>query len=178
MQLLKLNNASRAVLWSAIKLGLVFILAAFTVSNASAQSRAQAGVLACNGDGGWGLIIGSTKTFRCTFASSDGSVRGQYDAVINRFGIDLGITGQTALSWLVFGPAEVLGDNYVEGSLAGSYSGVGADAAIGLGVGANALVGGGPGSFALQPISIQVQTGLSVAAGVQTLTLTYVGPLG
>jgi hypothetical protein len=48
---------------------------------------------------------------------------------------------------------------------------------VGLGVGANALVGGGPGSFTLQPVSVQVQTGLSVAAAVQTLTLDYAGPL-
>ena len=35
---------------------------------------------------------------------------------------------------------------------------------VGGGVGANALVGGSDRSFALQPLSIQVQTGLDLAA--------------
>jgi hypothetical protein len=30
--------------------------------------------------------------------------------------------------------------------------------------------------MALQPLSVQAQTGVSVAAGVQTLVLKYVGP--
>lgn len=156
---------------------MAFAVAAMAPSGAAAQSQLQAGVLSCSGKGGWGAIIGSRKRFRCTFASSDGSVRGRYNAVVTKFGLDLGITGQTALSWLVFGPAEMVGDNYVAGSLRGTYTGVGADAAVGLGLGANALVGGGPESFALQPVSIQVQTGLSIAAGIQTLTLEYLGPV-
>lgn len=144
---------------------------------AQAQSRLQLGSLACTGTGGWGAIITSTKAFRCTFSTTDGVVREQYDAVISKFGLDLGVTGDTSLMWLVFGPAERIGPHYVQGSLQGSYVGVGADASVGLGLGANALVGGGPSSFALQPVSVQVQTGLSIAAGVQTLDLTYAGPL-
>ncbi len=163
--------------WAVLALFAVFVSVALTPSQTAAQSRLQAGVLSCSGEGGWGVIIGSTKRFRCTFASSDGSVRGRYNAVVSKFGLDIGVTGHTALSWLVFGPADTVGENYIEGSLEGAYSGVGVDAAVGLGVGANALVGGGPGSFALQPVSIQVQTGLSIAAGVQTLTLRYVGPV-
>ena len=152
-------------------------LAVFAPSNALAQSTLRAGVLACKGDGGWGLIITSTKNFQCTFSSDNGAVRERYDGVIDKFGLDLGVTGETSLTWLVFGPAEVVGPNYTAGSLAGRYGGIGADASIVYGVGANALVGGGPGSYALQPVSVQVQTGLSIAAGVQTLTLDYTGPL-
>jgi hypothetical protein len=137
----------------------------------------QAGTLACSGEGGWGAIITSKKAFRCAFTSSDGAVRGEYTGQIRKVGIDIGKTGQTALIWLVFGPESKIGDNYAPGSLEGSYAGVGADAAVGIGLGANALVGGGPNSFALQPVSVQVQTGLSIAAGVQTLNLQYVGPL-
>lgn len=162
---------------SAALVGLALAVGLSLPTPSAAQKSLQAGVLSCSGEGGWGAIIMSTKSFRCTFVSSDNSVRGRYEAVVDKFGLDLGITGKTALSWLVFGPADFVGDNYVEGSLAGRYSGVGADAAVGLGAGANALVGGGQNSFALQPISVQVQTGLSIAAGVQTLTLRYVGPL-
>ena len=47
----------------------------------------------------------------------------------------------------------------------------GAEATVGLGLGANALVGGFRKSINLQPISVQAQTGLNVAAGVQSLHL-------
>ena len=41
----------------------------------------------------------------------------------------------------------------------------------GVGVGANALVGGSNNTIALQPVSVQGQTGLSIAAGVASLEL-------
>ena len=44
-------------------------------------------------------------------------------------------------------------------------------ATVGVGVGANALVGGSNNTIALQPVSVQGQTGLSVAAGVAGLDL-------
>ena len=144
---------------------------------ADAQTYLRAGTLACAGEGGWGAIITSKKTFRCTFSSDKGEVRGEYSGEIRKYGLDLGKTGDTVLMWWVFGPTDKVGDNYVAGSLQGKYAGVGAEASVGMGLGANALVGAGDGSFALQPISVQVQTGLSVAAGVQALSLTYVGPM-
>jgi hypothetical protein len=57
------------------------------------------------------------------------------------------------------------------GALAGSYVGASAGATVGAGLGANILVGGGPQSFALQPLSMEGQAGLSVAAGVADLEL-------
>ena len=159
--------------------GLVSVVAVAAVfpGAANAASGIQAGTLVCKGEGGWGAIITSKKEFKCTFGSADGTVRGSYTGVIRKFGLDLGVTGDTTLTWLVLGPATMVGDNYKEGSLAGSYAGIGAEASVALGVGANALIGGSEDSFALQPVSVQVQTGLSVAAGVQTLTLEYVGPM-
>ena len=44
-------------------------------------------------------------------------------------------------------------------------------ATFAVGLGANVLVGGSNKSFALQPVSIQTQTGLNVAAGVTELEL-------
>lgn len=76
------------------------------------------------------------------------------------------MTGQSVLTWLVLGPANKVGNNFEQGSLAGDYAGVGAEATVGIGGGINALVGGSAQSFSLQPVSIQVQTGISVAAGV------------
>ena len=57
------------------------------------------------------------------------------------------------------------------GDLAGNYGGVGANASVGVGFGGNFLVGGPENSYALQPISVQGQTGLNVAAGVADIEL-------
>ena len=57
------------------------------------------------------------------------------------------------------------------GALAGGYGGLSAGAAVGLGVGANALVGGLGNSFALQPVSLEGQSGLNAFAGVSSLEL-------
>jgi hypothetical protein len=48
---------------------------------------------------------------------------------------------------------------------------VSAEATVGLGVGANALIGGSDRSIVLQPLSVQAQQGLNIAAGVSQLQL-------
>ena len=103
--------------WVVTKLILALAVTALVSSPAAAQTRLQAGTLACSGEGGWGAIITSKKDFRCAFTSSDGAVRGEYTGQIRKFGIDIGKTGQTALMWLVFGPEGKTGDNYAPGSL-------------------------------------------------------------
>ncbi len=59
------------------------------------------------------------------------------------------------------------------GSLAGNYGGVTAGATVGVGLGANVLVGGSNNSIALQPLSIEGNTGLNVAAGIADITLKF-----
>ena len=71
------------------------------------------------------------------------------------------------LAWDVFAPSA----GPESGALAGDYAGPTASATVGAGVGANALVGGSGRSFTLQPLSIQAQTGLALAAGVASMTL-------
>jgi len=56
------------------------------------------------------------------------------------------------------------------GALTGDYVGADASVAVGAGVGANALVGGFGRSFTLQPLSIEVQSGVALAAGVASLS--------
>jgi hypothetical protein len=161
--------------------GVMLVALAFAIAGPAAgepKTRLQAGVLECRGDGGWGVIIASEKTFECVLTNLEGRPVGLYSAVIRKFGLDLGVTGSTALQWAVFGPASRVGGRYVPGSLEGEYAGIGADVAVavGAGLGANALIGGGTESLALQPISIEAGSGLSIAAGVRTLVLTYTGP--
>ena len=57
------------------------------------------------------------------------------------------------------------------GSLNGNYGGVSAEATVGLGIGANALIGGSNKNIILQPLSVQAQQGLNIAAGVAALQL-------
>ena len=71
------------------------------------------------------------------------------------------------MTWAVNAPTSRLG----RGDLAGNYGGVGANASVGVGGGGNFLVGGPANAYALQPISVQGQTGLNVAAGVADLEL-------
>ncbi len=147
-----------------------FAIAAFALMSLStfahAQQRVQVGVLECRGGASVGFIIGSVTNLSCVLRA-DGRAPDYYIAQIRKVGLDLGITEQSALAWAVFAPTVRLG----RGDLSGGYGGVQGSATVGLGVGGNALVGGSANSFALQPLSLQGQVGLSVAAGVEELTL-------
>jgi hypothetical protein len=90
-----------------------------------------------------------------------------YIATIQKVGIDIGITESTGLAWNVFSPIAQPG----HGDIAGTYVGVDAMAAAVVGVGGNVLLGGSNNSIALQPISVQGETGVIVAAGLERLDL-------
>lgn len=139
----------------------------FTPASSQPQERVQAGVLNCDVSGGLGLIIGSQKEVTCQFLPTDNnSPREVYVGVINKFGLDLGATAQGQMVWNVFAPT-----SRSVAALSGDYVGAGAEATIAVGLGANVLVGGNNRTIALQPVSIQGQTGLNVAAGVTELRL-------
>ena len=101
------------------------------------------------------------------FVPSGGGPAHRYLGVVRRIGVDLGVTQNVSLGWVVFAPTGVIHP----GDLAGNYGGVGGNASIGVGVGANALVGGSNNTFALQPVSAQAQAGLNVSAGLADLEL-------
>ena len=82
--------------------------------------------------------------------------------MVNKFGLDVGVTGATIIKWVVWGPTGV---SYAPGALSGDYGGVSAEATAGVGLGANALIGGSDRSFILQPLSVQAQEGLNLAVG-------------
>jgi hypothetical protein len=137
-----------------------------SVSSAMAQDRVQVGVLDCRGSTS-SFIIGSITDLSCVFRPSTGSPGESYHAVMRRAGLDIGINQQVVVAWAVFAPTRGFGRGY----LAGTYVGAAASATVGVGVGANALVGGSNNTIALQPLSLQGQTGLSIAAGVAGLEL-------
>ena len=146
--------------------------AALVASLASAHAMApvQAGILQCQGGQNVGFVVGSVTNLNCVF-QSEGRRPEPYIATVHRFGLDLGVTDQTRLSWAVNAPTGRVG----RGDLAGNYGGVGANASVGVGGGGNFLVGGPQNAYALQPISLQGQTGLNVAAGVANIELEPVG---
>ena len=130
------------------------------------MQRVQVGVLECRGGSSVGFIVGSVTTLGCVLRI-DGLPEDRYVATIRKVGVDLGITQETALAWGVFAPVARLGP----GDLAGTYAGAQGSAAVGVGAGGNVLVGGSDNSIALQPLSLQGQVGLSVAAGLESLEL-------
>lgn len=132
----------------------------------SAAGGVKVGLLKCRADRGIGWIIGSSKDVDCVFSPSGGGHQEYYSGSIGKLGLDLGITQETVLGWVVFAPGKLK-----SGSLKGSYTGAGAEATVGLGLGANVLVGGFRKTINLQPLSLQAQTGLNVAAGVASLNL-------
>ncbi|SFZ83653.1 Protein of unknown function [Devosia enhydra] len=134
---------------------------------AQAQSRVEVGRLSCDVAGGIGFIIGSSKDMTCRFIRK-GHRTEVYQGRIDKIGFDIGVTGRTQIEWLVFsGSTNRVGPR----SLAGTYAGASAEATLGVGLGANWLVGGSQRGFALQPWSIQGQTGLNYSVALAGLTL-------
>ena len=138
-----------------------------TLGSLSAQADGtKFGVLKCHVAGGVGFIITSSKALNCVFDASNGT-KERYVGTIRRFGVDIGITGPGELGWVVLAPEK----GRKAGALAGDYAGVGAEITVVGGVGANALLGGFERSISLQPLSLQVQTGGDLAAGVTSMNL-------
>ena len=148
-------------------------LAAATAVAFGAPAKAdgvKVGVLTCHESSGWGFIFGSSKGLHCIYHHGGYSER--YNGDVTKFGVDIGYTSSAVIVWDVFAPNA----GPERGALAGEYVGVQASAAAGPGAGANVLVGGFHRSFTLQPVSIQGEEGLNVAAGIGSMTLHFVGP--
>lgn len=161
-----ISHIARLSLLTTLTLG---SLIAIAPAPASAQSTVMAGTLTCMGDRNIGLIIGSRQRLTCRFVPAGGAPAQRYSAVISRFGLDIGVQSSTLLVWTVLGASARM----PRGALAGRFVGASANAAFTVGVGANALVGGSRNSIVLQPLSVQAQTGVNIAAGVTGMRLTY-----
>jgi len=133
---------------------------------AQAPERAKAGTLTCDISAGIGLIITSKKSVTCMFTPSQPGPREVYTGSITKFGLDLGATAGGEMVWAVYAPT-----SRRFGALAGHYEGASAEATVGAGLGANVLVGGSNRTVALQPVSVQGQSGLNLAVGVAGLDL-------
>jgi hypothetical protein len=156
-----------------VVLALALALSALAAPQARAQGGGQsaavrAGYLTCHVSSGWGLIFGSSRSLNCSYAMQPGYTE-FYTGSITKFGADIGYLSSAVMIWAVLAPTTNLG----QGALAGTYAGATASAAVGVGAGANVLIGGFNHSIALQPVSIEGQNGLNVAAGVAALSLKF-----
>ncbi len=134
---------------------------------AAAQPRqVQVGTLTCSMSASIGLIIGSQKNVNCIFRGQPGEPEEAYTGTMTTVGLDIGFTTGGVIVWTVFADT-----NRYAGMLAGTYAGATAEASIAAGLGANVLVGGSHRTVALQPLSLQGQIGLDVAAGIGALEL-------
>jgi hypothetical protein len=133
---------------------------------AIAQSGSQVGMLTCDVSRGIGMIVMEKQSMVCSFKQAN--VQPEiYTGQIDEFGVALGIVKEGHLAWAVF----AINQGLPRGALSGSYAGVGANASVIVGGGANVLVGGTGRSFSLQPLSLEGQVGINIAAGVTTVTL-------
>jgi hypothetical protein len=154
---------------SVILAGAAITALAAAVGSVHAQQpmqRVRVGVLECRGGASIGFVVGSVTNLGCVL-HADGLPEDRYIATIRKVGVDLGITQESALAWGVYAPVARLGP----GDLSGNYAGAQGSASLGIGVGGNVLIGGSDNSIALQPLSVQGQVGINVAAGLESLEL-------
>ncbi len=140
------------------------------VTPAQAEVGVRAGVLTCNVAGGAGFIFGSDHAVSCTFSGSGGRVE-HYAGNISKFGVDIGYTKGGVIVWAVLAPT----NNPPAHALSGQYGGVTAGASVGVGASANLLVGGSSHEISLQPLSVEGEKGINVAAGIAEITLRPAG---
>jgi hypothetical protein len=151
---------------------LVVAIALATVAaatEASAQERAKVGTLVCNLAPSVGFIVGGNQRLSCRYNPDVPAPPEVYVGSITTVGLDIGFKSGGRMIWAVFAPTS----GYIRGALAGNYAGASADVSLGIGLGANALIGGSRRSIALQPLSVEANTGVNLAAGVSQLRLRW-----
>jgi len=150
-----------------IALSLMATVATATPLLASDAPGIQLGKLTCDVQEKTNFIIGSTATLGCNYKPATGGPVEYYTGTVGDYGIDIGSVDQATLVWGVLAPSA----DMQPGALAGTYGGVTAGASLGAGLKANALIGGLDKSIALNPLSIEGQTGTNITLGVSKLTL-------
>src|SRR5512142_297297 len=148
-------------------LSAVSIAALLTVGAANAAPHGvKVGMLTCHVHSGWGYVVGSSKGMDCVYHPKD-SGEDRYKGNISKLGVDIGYTSGGTLVWDVIAPTS----DMRPGALEGDYGGATASITAGIGVGANVLLGGFDKSIALQPVSVEGNTGLNVSGGIGEMSL-------
>lgn len=137
---------------------------------AEGEGGVEIGILTCKKIPGTHeyYLVHSTVGVNCTFSHPEGK-----EHYSGRAGIALGLdlnwkhTEDMAYS-VIGGSTDVRPSAY---GLSGTYLGGRASATVGVGLGVAVLVGGGDQSFSLQPLALEVNSGLGAAAGIGYLSL-------
>ncbi len=137
-----------------------------SAAQAADSASVKAGVLTCHVASGWGFVFGSSHALHCAYQPLKGDVE-HYAGRVRKFGVDIGYSEDGIIVWTVLAPTTSL----TKGRLQGAYAGATAVAAAGAGGGANVLLGGSSHSIALEPISVEGEAGLNVAAGIAAISL-------
>jgi len=133
---------------------------------APAMAKSQLGLLKCDTSIGIGEILVRKQTMTCVFTHTDGK-KENYTGTVHQYGVEIGMVKEGHLAWAVFAASPATGT----GLLAGKYGGVDASAAAGIGLGADVLGGGTGDSLSLQPLAVEGEPGLGIAAGVEQIEL-------
>ena len=150
--------------------GILFLSWPLTAHAQAGKYTVKTGYLTCHVASGWGFVFGSSRELNCSYSGNSGRVE-YYGGSVSKFGADIGYLTSAVILWAVAAPTKEL----KPGALEGHYGGATASLSLGVGAGANVLVGGFNQSIALQPVSVEGQNGLNVAAGVAAMALKYRG---
>jgi hypothetical protein len=151
-----------------LTMGAAIVAGACMIGSAAqaAPGGVKVGVLTCNVEPGWSYVVGSTRPLECSYAPNHG--RGEhYVGKVQKVGVDIGYVDGATIVWAVIAPTS----DIRPGSLEGDYGGASASVAVGIGAGANVLIGGFDKSITLQPLSVEGQTGVNLAAGISSIRL-------
>ena len=154
----------------------IFVAAFFGLAltaTTPAHAFVEAGMLSCRSCGTGRLCCRIGTRVRLRVRACLRCFAQFYHGTVSRFGAQIGFTNDVAMGWIVLAATSRVG----AGAVAGGYVGVTGGATVGVGVGANGLVGGLNNSFALQPVSVEGQTGLNVIATVTGLDLQPARPM-
>ena len=163
------ENCEFQIAASILTLIVTLAIPALASGNASAAG-VKVGTLSCNLAPTVGFIVGSRQRLTCRYTPD-----GPWPPEIY-FGHSARLPASTSASkaaraWCGRSSPRPTGITAVR--LPAPYIGASADVAVGVGLGANALVGGSRRSIALQPLSVEANTGVNLAAGVSRLRLDW-----
>jgi Protein of unknown function (DUF992) len=142
------------------------IAGALILSGPAGAAGVKVGVLSCAVQSGWGIGVGSSRPVDCIYHRANGQ-REHYQGRLEDIGLDLGYVNGGEFVWGVVAPTS----SVKAGALAGQYAGATAGATLGVGGDVHVLIGGLDKSIALQPISVQGNSGIDVTAGIGALQL-------
>jgi hypothetical protein len=139
---------------------------AMVPATAQEARRTRVGTLTCNISPGVGLIVAGQRQLSCSYTSARGRAREAYEGTVSTLGLDIGATSGGQLTWAVFAPTTLR-----RAALAGTYAGATAGGTVGAGASADLLIGGSDRTVVMQPVSVQAQKGVNIAAGVSRMEL-------